>query len=83
MKSEWKYASIAKLNYIIEGLEKAKDKITEAEYLRFSAEVRFIRAFVYYDMIFYFGDIPLITKTLRRSLVRLLANLARKFWILY
>lgn len=64
VKSEWKYASIAKLNYIIEGLEKAKDKITEAEYLRFSAEVRFIRAFVYYDMIFYFGDIPLITKTL-------------------
>lgn len=32
--------------------------------MRFSAEVRFIRAFVYYDMIFYFGDIPLITKTL-------------------
>ena len=64
VKDEWKYASIAKLNYILEGLEKARDKITEAEYLRFSAEVRFIRAFVYYDMIFYFGDVPLITKTL-------------------
>ncbi len=64
VKSEWKYSSIAKLNYILEGLEKAKDKITEAEYLRYSAEVRFIRAFVYYDMLFYFGDIPLIKKTL-------------------
>ena len=64
VKDEWKYASIAKLNYILEGIEKAKDQISEEEYLRFNAEVRFIRAFVYYDMIFFFGDVPLITKTL-------------------
>lgn len=65
IKDEWKYASIAKLNYVLEGLEKAKDKqLTEAEYLRYTAEVRFLRAFVYYDMVFFFGDIPLITKTL-------------------
>ena len=64
VKDEWKYASIAKLNYILEGIEKAKDQISEEEYLRFNAEVRFIRAFVYYDMVFFFGDVPLITKTL-------------------
>ena len=58
VKDEWKYASIAKLNYILEGIEKAKDQISEEEYLRFNAEVRFIRAFVYYDMVFFFGDVP-------------------------
>lgn len=64
VKNEWKYNVVANLNYILEGIEKAKDKITDAEYLRYTAEVRFIRAFVYYDMIFFFGDVPLITKTL-------------------
>lgn len=61
---EWKYSAIARLNYILEGLDKAKGNITEAEYQRFTAEVRFIRAFIYYDMVFFFGDVPLITKTL-------------------
>lgn len=70
IKDEWKYASVAKLNYILEGLEKAKANITEAEYLRYSAEVRFIRAFVYYDMLFFFGDVPLITNTLTVSEAR-------------
>ncbi len=67
VKDEWKYASLAKLNYILEGLEKARGQISEDMYLRFNAEVRFIRAFVYYDMVFYFGDVPLITKTLSVS----------------
>lgn len=64
VKEEWKYASIAQLNYILEGLEKAKDKISEDEYRQYNAQVRFVRAFVYYDMLFFFGDIPLVTKTL-------------------
>lgn len=64
---KWKYSSIAKLNYVLGGIEKAKDFVTEDEYMQFTAQVRFIRAFVYYDMIFYFGDIPLITKVLTVS----------------
>lgn len=67
VRDEWKYSSIAKLNYVLEGLEKAKENLTEAEYLRYTAEVRFIRAFIYYDMVFFFGDVPLITKTLTVS----------------
>lgn len=68
VKDEWKYWYIANLNYILEGLEKSRNnQISEAEYLRYSAEIRFLRAFVYYDMLFYFGDIPLITKTLTVS----------------
>lgn len=64
VKAEWKYKDIAKLNYVLEGLEKCKDFLTADEYAHLTAEVRFIRAFVYYEMLFYFGDIPLITKVL-------------------
>lgn len=64
VKDEWKYSAIAHLNYVLEGLEKSKGNISEDEYRRFNAEVRFIRATIYYDMAFFFGDVPLITKTL-------------------
>lgn len=64
VKNEWKYADIANLNYILEGLERSKEIISADAYARLSAEVRFIRAYLYYEMLFYFGDIPLITKVL-------------------
>ena len=60
----WKYGAIARINYVLEGLEKAKDVITEEEYLGFKAEAQFIRAYTYYNMLFRFGDVPLIKKTL-------------------
>lgn len=64
VKNEWRYAEIANINYVLEGLEKSKEYLTEDEYAHLTAEVRFIRAFIYYDMLFYFGDIPLIKKVL-------------------
>ena len=64
VKEEWRYKEIANLNYVLEGLEKSKEYLTEDEYAHLTAEVRFIRAFIYYDMLFYFGDIPLIKKVL-------------------
>lgn len=64
VRSQWRYDAIANLNYILEGLEKSKDKLSEAEFKQYTAQVKFIRAFVYYHMLFNFGDIPLITKTL-------------------
>lgn len=64
VRQQWKYDAIANLNYILEGLEKSKDKLSEAQYLQYTAQVKFIRAFVYYHMLFNFGDIPFITKTL-------------------
>lgn len=67
IKDEWKYKSIAQLNYILEGLEKSKDKISEEQYRQYNAQVRFVRAFIYYDMLFLFGDVPLVTKTLTVS----------------
>ena len=64
MLNEWKYSAVAQLNYVLEGIEKSKDILSEDAYARMSAEVRFIRAYIYYDMLFYFGDIPLVTKVL-------------------
>ena len=64
VKDEWKYDKIAQLNYVLEGIEKAKGILSEDKYAHLRAEVRFIRAYIYYDMLFYFGDIPLITKVL-------------------
>ena len=60
VKNEWKYAEIAQLNYVLEGLENAKDFLSEEDYIHMKAEVRFIRAWMFYDMMFYFGDIPLV-----------------------
>lgn len=64
VKDEWKYADIANLNYVLEGVERAKDILSADTYAHLSAEVRFIRAYIYYEMLFYFGDIPLITRVL-------------------
>ena len=64
VKNEWKYEDIANLNYVLEGLGKSKDVLSVDAYAYLSAEVRFIRAYIYYEMLFYFGDIPLITKVL-------------------
>jgi len=60
----WKYDKIAQLNYVLEGIEKAKEYITDDEYKLYGAQVRFIRALLYYDMVFYFGDVPLVTTVL-------------------
>lgn len=60
VKNQWKYSNIAQLNYVLEGLEKAKEFISQDDYTHLKAEVRFIRAWLYYDMMFYFGDIPWI-----------------------
>lgn len=64
VRKQWRYDAIANLNYIIEGLQKSKEKLSEDEFKQYVAQVKFIRAFVYYHMLFNFGDIPLITKTL-------------------
>ncbi|MEG1635360.1 MAG: RagB/SusD family nutrient uptake outer membrane protein, partial [Rikenellaceae bacterium] len=64
VKSFWQYEDIAHLNYVLEGIEKAKSFLSDEDYKQFSAQVRFIRAFVYFDMMTLFGDVPLIKKTL-------------------
>jgi hypothetical protein len=58
------YKVIAKCNFILENIEKVKDKSTVAIYNRSRAEARFMRAYTYQYLIEYFGDVPLITNVL-------------------
>jgi hypothetical protein len=64
VSSQWRYNVIARLNYVLEGIEKSRENLSDNEYRQFRAQIRFIRAFNYYHMLFHFGDIPLITHTL-------------------
>lgn len=64
--SVWKeaYKAIARCNYILDNLDKVKDKTTPAIFDRSKAEARFIRAYTYQYLIDYFGGVPLVTKVL-------------------
>lgn len=73
-EGKWTYSPIAEMNYILQGLELSKEYVTPEQYAHMCAEVRFIRALNYYDMLFFFGDIPLVDKMLTvdesRELIR-------------
>ena len=43
VKNEWKYSAIVNLNYVLEGLEKARESMSPERYDHMRAEVRFIR----------------------------------------
>lgn len=53
------YAAINTANYAIENIPKVP--LSEAEQLPLLAEARFFRAWFYFDLVRFFGDVPLIT----------------------
>lgn len=58
----WNYIAIRKANYFLDNVDKAvMDETLKA---RYKAEVRFMRAFYYANLVNKFGDVPLITKEL-------------------
>lgn len=58
------YRVIAKCNFILDNIDKVKDKASAAIFNRSKAEARFIRAYTYQYLVDYFGSIPLITNVL-------------------
>lgn len=56
------YKSIYRFNATMEGLQTAK--IDEDAKQKLIAELKFLRAFQYFDLVRNWGDVPLITKTL-------------------
>jgi len=52
----WNYAGITRVNYIMEN----KDNIDFPEKGQIIAEARFLRAYYYFELVKFFGDIPLI-----------------------
>lgn len=61
----WKkgYTGIYRANLLLEKLDQA-DGISDEFKARTAAEAKFLRAFYYFDLVRFFGNIPLITKVL-------------------
>jgi hypothetical protein len=62
MNAGWSFNTIRRANYFLENVDKVSMNSTLKE--RFKAEARFLRAFVYADLVNKFGNVPLVTKTL-------------------
>lgn len=60
----WDYGLMRDINMSIENLETYGTELTEEEKSLFKAEFRFIRAYIYFDMVRRMGGVPLITSTL-------------------
>ena len=59
----WNYEDIRRQNYFLENADKVT--VISAELLeRYTAEVRFMRAYSYFRLMSTFGDVPLVTKVL-------------------
>ncbi len=56
----WMYSGIGRVNYIFEN----KDKLQFSGKDRILAEASFLRAYYYFQLVKYFGDVPYITKRL-------------------
>ncbi|WP_213086891.1 RagB/SusD family nutrient uptake outer membrane protein [Chitinophaga agrisoli] len=65
LNSEWanQYAGIRRCNHFLENYQKAEG-IQPAKLAQYAGEVRFLRAFLYSYISFFFGDVPLITNTI-------------------
>ncbi|TKC07907.1 RagB/SusD family nutrient uptake outer membrane protein [Pedobacter polaris] len=65
LNSEWvgHYNGIRRCNHFLENYEKAQG-VTDVKMKQYAGEVRFMRAHMYTYLVFLFGDVPLITKTL-------------------
>jgi len=65
LNSEWVnlYAAIRRCNHFLENYTKATN-ISATALAQYAGEVHFLRAFMYSYLIFLFGDVPLVDKTL-------------------
>lgn len=65
INTEWatNYDGIRRCNHFLENYERA-EKVPEATRERYAAEARFMRAYNYVYLVNFFGNVPMITKTL-------------------
>lgn len=54
------YSGIAKCNYFLDNVDKAKSFLTEASYNKYKAEALFNRCFFYNELVQLYGAVPLI-----------------------
>lgn len=60
----WNYSLIRDINLAIESIETKSTTLTAAARTQFIAELRFLRAFNYFEMVKRMGGVPLVTKQL-------------------
>lgn len=56
----WDYGFIRDINLSLENIDKLSAKLTDIQKRQFKAELRFIRAFVYFEMVKRMGGVPLV-----------------------
>ncbi|WP_181304653.1 RagB/SusD family nutrient uptake outer membrane protein [Rufibacter sp. XAAS-G3-1] len=66
LNSEWtaQYDGIRRCNHFLENYQKAEGVVDPKLLNQYVGEVRFMRAFLYSYLSFFYGDVPLVTKTL-------------------
>jgi hypothetical protein len=66
VKVKWTetYKGIARCNFLLDNIDRIKDKIPANVYAQTKAEARFIRALNYHYLNTLFGGVPLVTKSL-------------------
>jgi hypothetical protein len=60
----WDYTLIRDINLAIENIETYGVSLSATQKTQFSAELRFLRAFVYFELVKRMGGVPLVTKQL-------------------
>lgn len=60
----WDYGLIRDINLALESIETHAVKLSDAQKAQFNAELRFLRAYVYFEHVKRMGGVPLITKQL-------------------
>jgi len=65
LNNEWvnQFKGIRRCNHFLENYQKATG-VQQAKLNQYAGEVRFLRAFLYSYLSFFFGDVPLVTNTL-------------------
>ena len=60
----WDYVLVRDINLALENIEKFGTSLSAEQKVQFSAELRFLRAQVYFDLVKRMGGVPLVTKQL-------------------
>jgi len=61
------YKTIGRVHDVLDKLEGIKSSMSEADYARIDAELRFIRSYCYSQLIELYGDVPLLKNALKLS----------------
>ena len=57
------YNGVAKCNYFLDNIDRAKSFLTDANYNKYKGEALFNRSFFYNELIQFYGDVPLVLQT--------------------